>query len=40
MLWQASTEPQRHTPCGQAAMPNSGRAFNLSDNEKPHGWRG
>jgi hypothetical protein len=40
MLWQASTEPQRHTPCGQVAMPISGRAFYLSDNEKPNGWRG
>jgi hypothetical protein len=39
MLWQASTELQRHTPCGQVAMPNAGRAFYLTLNEKPNGWR-
>lgn len=39
MLWQATTEPTRQMPCGEAAMPFSGRPADLTPSGY-HNWIG
>lgn len=36
MLWQATSEPSRHTPCGFDGMSYVGRPIDVTASEKPN----